>query len=42
MIDVCRHFSTVEQFKKQMDIMAMLKINVLHLQLTDPRLGELK
>jgi hexosaminidase len=35
MIDVCRHFFTVEEIKKQIDAMSMLKLNRLHLHLTD-------
>lgn len=35
MIDVCRHFFTVEEIKKQIDVMSMLKLNRLHLHLTD-------
>ena len=35
MIDVCRHFFTVEELKKQIDVMSMLKLNRLHLHLTD-------
>lgn len=35
MIDVCRHFMEVEDIKKQLDIMALFKINRLHWHLTD-------
>lgn len=35
MIDVCRHFFTLEELKKQIAAMAMLKLNRLHLHLTD-------
>ena len=35
MIDVSRHFFTVDELKKQMSVMAMLKLNRLHLHLTD-------
>lgn len=35
MIDVCRHFFTVEELKKQIEILGSLKINKLHLHLTD-------
>ncbi|MBP3516994.1 MAG: family 20 glycosylhydrolase [Parabacteroides sp.] len=35
MIDVCRHFFSVEELKKQISVMAMLKLNYLHLHLTD-------
>lgn len=35
MIDVSRHFFTVEELKKQISVMAMLKLNRLHLHLTD-------
>lgn len=33
--DVSRHFRTVAFLKKQIDAMAMLKLNVMHLHLTD-------
>lgn len=35
MLDCSRHFFTVEQIKKQIDILAKLKINVFHWHLTD-------
>ncbi len=35
MLDVARHFFSVEELKKQLDILAYYKINVLHLHLTD-------
>lgn len=35
MIDVCRHFMEIEDIKKQLDIMALFKINRLHWHLTD-------
>lgn len=35
MIDVSRHFFTIEHLKKQVDILASYKINRLHLHLTD-------
>ena len=35
LIDVCRHFFSVEEIKKQIRIMGMLKLNKLHLHLTD-------
>lgn len=35
MLDVCRHFSTVEDIKKRLDIMAMFKINTFHWHLTE-------
>ncbi len=34
-LDPCRHFITVENVKKQLDIMAMFKINTLHFHLTE-------
>lgn len=34
-LDVCRHFSTVEEVKKYIDQIAMLKINTFHWHLTD-------
>jgi len=35
MLDVARHFFSVSEVKKQLDILAYYKINVLHLHLTD-------
>ena len=35
MLDACRHFITPENVKKQLDIMAMLKINRMHWHLTE-------
>ena len=35
LMDVCRHFFTVEEVKRQLDIMAMYKFNVLHWHLTE-------
>lgn len=35
MIDPCRHFFSVDELKRQLDVMAMLKMNYLHLHLTD-------
>lgn len=35
MIDVCRHFVTVDFLKKQIDVLAMYKINRFHWHLTD-------
>ena len=35
MLDVARHFFSVEELKKQIDILAYYKINRLHLHLTD-------
>lgn len=34
-MDVCRHFLTVDQIKKQLDIMAMYKLNKFHWHLTE-------
>ena len=34
-IDPCRHFMSVEDIKKQIDILAQYKINVMHWHLTD-------
>ena len=34
-LDPCRHFQTVEEVKKQLDVMAMLKINRMHWHLTE-------
>ena len=33
--DPCRHFMTVEETKRQLDIMAMLKMNQMHWHLTE-------
>ncbi|MDD3383707.1 MAG: family 20 glycosylhydrolase [Bacilli bacterium] len=35
MLDSSRHFFSVEEIKKQIDIMALLKLNVFHWHLTD-------
>jgi len=35
MLDVARHFFSVEEVKKQIDILAYYKINILHLHLSD-------
>ncbi len=35
LLDVCRHFLTVEEMKRQIDILAMFKINRLHWHLTE-------
>jgi len=35
MLDVCRHFFPVEHILKTVDILALHKINILHLHLTD-------
>lgn len=34
-LDPCRHFISVESVKKQLDLMAMFKVNTLHFHLTD-------
>ena len=34
-LDVCRHFSDVDFIKKQLDVLAMFKINKFHWHLTD-------
>lgn len=34
-LDVCRHFFDVDFIKKQLDVLAMLKINTFHWHLTD-------
>lgn len=34
-LDICRHFLSVGQIKKQLDVLAIFKINTLHLHLTD-------
>lgn len=35
MLDVCRHFFTVEEVERALDLMAMHKLNVFHWHLTD-------
>ncbi len=35
MIDACRHFMPVEDVKKQLDVMALFKLNRMHWHLTD-------
>ena len=35
LLDVCRHFFTVDEVKRQLDVMAMYKFNVLHWHLTE-------
>lgn len=35
MIDACRHFMTVDAIKKQLDVMALFKMNRLHWHLTE-------
>ncbi|MGL5317287.1 MAG: family 20 glycosylhydrolase [Bacteroidales bacterium] len=35
MLDVCRHFASVENVKKQLDILAMFKMNKFHWHLTE-------
>lgn len=35
MLDCCRHFFTVEEIKKQLDVMALLHLNVFHWHLTE-------
>ena len=35
MLDVCRHFATVEEVKRQLDVLAMFKINQFHWHLTE-------
>lgn len=35
MLDPCRHFMTVDDVKRQLDVMALFKINTLHWHLTD-------
>ena len=34
-MDPCRHFMTVEEVKKQIDVLSMFKINTIHWHLTD-------
>ena len=34
-LDPCRHFQTIDEVKKQLDVMAMLKINRMHWHLTE-------
>lgn len=35
LLDVCRHFFSVEAIKKQIDLLALYRMNVLHLHLTE-------
>lgn len=35
LIDVCRHFMTVEDLKRNFDVLSMFKINTVHLHLTE-------
>ena len=35
MLDPCRHFIPVENVKKQLDVMALFKMNTMHFHLTD-------
>ena len=35
LLDVCRHFFTVDEVKRHLDVMAMYKFNVLHWHLTE-------
>ena len=35
MVDVCRHFLTVDEMKKHIDIISLFKINKLHWHLTE-------
>ncbi len=35
MIDPCRHFMTVDEIKKQLDVMALFKMNRMHWHLTE-------
>ena len=35
MLDVCRHFETVDFIKKQLDVLAMFKVNRFHWHLTE-------
>ena len=35
LIDVCRHFFTIEQLKKHIDVLSMYKINNMHIHLTE-------
>lgn len=34
-LDPCRHFMTVEEVKKQLDVLSLFKINTMHWHLTD-------
>ena len=38
MLDVCRYFMDVDFIKKQLDLMAMFKMNYFHWHLTDDHL----
>ena len=35
MLDVCRHFLTVDEVKRQLDVLSLFKINYLHFHLTE-------
>lgn len=35
MLDVCRHFMTVDEIKRQLDVLALFKINYFHFHLTE-------
>lgn len=35
LIDVCRHFMTVDDLKRNIDVLSMFKINTVHLHLTE-------
>ncbi len=35
MLDCCRHFFTVDEIKKQIDMMAQMKLNIFHWHLTE-------
>ncbi|HCD99372.1 MAG TPA: beta-N-acetylhexosaminidase, partial [Flavobacteriaceae bacterium] len=35
MLDVARHFFTIQEVKRYIDLLAYYKINILHLHLTD-------
>lgn len=42
MLDVSRHFFTVEEVKRMVDAMSLFKLNRLHLHLTDGPAGAWK
>ncbi len=42
LLDVCRHFFSVEAVKKQIDLLALYRMNVLHLHLTEDQAWRLE
>lgn len=42
MLDVCRHFASIDYIKKFIDVLAVHKMNTFHWHLTDDQAGESK